>query len=78
VVIASSSLCLPDYPAYYLADLTQLTVFNSKNNPNQWFSYDFRDRGLTLTHYVIVSYHIGQYRPLFHCLLADSGSKWGR
>jgi hypothetical protein len=62
VTITSSSINSPHLP-HHLADLTDTDCFNSVDQPNQWFCYDFKDRKIKLTHYAICSYVYETYNP---------------
>jgi hypothetical protein len=44
------------YAAKNAADLSTTSFFQSKNEPNQWICYDFKDRRVRPTHYSINSY----------------------
>jgi hypothetical protein len=51
------------YPAYRLADLHSDNFFNSEDQPDQWFCYDFNDQTILPTHYSIRSYWSADYNP---------------
>jgi hypothetical protein len=54
VTIASKSFSdNPSYAPRNVADLTSGSIFLSKNEPDQWVCWDFRERRVRPTHYTI-------------------------
>jgi hypothetical protein len=46
-----------------LADLDADNCFYSANAPDQWFCYDFKDRRVVLTHYIVRPHQWAKYNP---------------
>jgi hypothetical protein len=56
VEVAASSVHLSSHVAKNAVDLTTAAYFQSPNQPNQWFCYNFKDRRIRLTKYSIAAH----------------------
>jgi hypothetical protein len=63
IVNITASSCNRRRLARNLADLENNNFFNSQDQPNQWFCYDFQNRQIIPTHYSINSYRYTNYNP---------------
>jgi hypothetical protein len=81
VIEATASSALSAYPVKNVADLqngTDASHFESRNEPNSWLCYDFKNMRITPTHYSILTYPAAcNHHPKSWCLeVSTNGQQW--